>query len=841
MRKNRKNSGFTMAELLIVIAILGVLFALAFVGVASHLRSMAKMEDDNYAKEIFIAAQNHLTMAKSQGYLGRVESGTQEPKITIVNGDDTVTVSEPGVYYYAIESGSPISSVASTSESILNLMLPFGSIDDTVRSGGSYIIRYHKEAGEVLDVFYWSETGRYPFTDFANDSANYYKDFMLKRGEENKNELQDYTYLKGNHSVIGWYGGEEAKKLASGAELNKPKLKVKNAEKLTVEVEDTNNGTGNLKLLITGVTSGACKEINVKAANGADGYFPRCTASGNKYTVTLDDITTPNMHFYDLFCDKTKGYPGSDLGDTKGHFFIPGENITIQAVAYNSSELTNVAYSSKRTTNSLFASAQTKFGKSTASITNIRHLENLDPKLSNLNYGEKAAPANAKQIDFETAVQPADLSWSEFCSVIAPSSTLQLYKYNKDGTTDEAALKITKSDCYYPVTLVSVKSYDGKNHSVFDVKTDFEDTADATGAGLFGKLSGAKTIKNLKLVNFNITGTGDAGTLAGKIETVESKEPEIFNVVAISTSADGTKTNVKSSGGNAGGLIGSVTGGFVEKCAAQAVVQGSTNAGGLIGAASGGADIAACYSGGHTNGADYRNVKETATSPIVYNVTATSTAGNAGGLIGNAGDSLIKYCYSTCSVKGAGSESAKIGGFAGTAAGTISYGYSTGLVADSNRVADINNASYAASTGNEGAFIGAYTGTDINAGITNCSFFEIINEREVKDKTGFEYLRAVGGTEQPAGIKAIDEDAESYNDFSGNPASDWKAAIPTDSSLVTYYNGKYNLKTVAQLLGATEYPFRDGTKTIDTAQDFVAVQYGDWPAPEIFVINTPSS
>jgi len=69
MDKNRKVRGFTMAEMLIVVAIIMVLSGVAFIAVASHQRSMAQLERDTVAKEIFVAAQNHLTMAESQGYL----------------------------------------------------------------------------------------------------------------------------------------------------------------------------------------------------------------------------------------------------------------------------------------------------------------------------------------------------------------------------------------------------------------------------------------------------------------------------------------------------------------------------------------------------------------------------------------------------------------------------------------------------------------------------------------------------------------------------------------------------------------------------------------------------
>jgi prepilin-type N-terminal cleavage/methylation domain-containing protein len=63
MKKNRKNAGFTMLELIVVVAIIGILAGVAFVNVAKYQRDLALKEADSAAKELFIAAQNHLTDA----------------------------------------------------------------------------------------------------------------------------------------------------------------------------------------------------------------------------------------------------------------------------------------------------------------------------------------------------------------------------------------------------------------------------------------------------------------------------------------------------------------------------------------------------------------------------------------------------------------------------------------------------------------------------------------------------------------------------------------------------------------------------------------------------------
>ena len=69
LRKLQKNNrkGFTLAELLIVIAITGILASFGFVEVAKAQRKLKRTEMDNTAREIFVAAQNHLTSSQTNG------------------------------------------------------------------------------------------------------------------------------------------------------------------------------------------------------------------------------------------------------------------------------------------------------------------------------------------------------------------------------------------------------------------------------------------------------------------------------------------------------------------------------------------------------------------------------------------------------------------------------------------------------------------------------------------------------------------------------------------------------------------------------------------------------
>lgn len=64
-RSLKGRSGFTLAELLITIAIMGIVAAFGSVAVIQHQRSLKRTEMDDTAWEIFTAVQNHLTESAS--------------------------------------------------------------------------------------------------------------------------------------------------------------------------------------------------------------------------------------------------------------------------------------------------------------------------------------------------------------------------------------------------------------------------------------------------------------------------------------------------------------------------------------------------------------------------------------------------------------------------------------------------------------------------------------------------------------------------------------------------------------------------------------------------------
>ena len=880
-KKLTVKKGMTMAEMLTVIAILAILGGLAFIAVMNYQRSMGQLERDAIAKELFIAAQNHLTAARGEDYLlgGRDLdenfAGTAEQE----DGKNT------GVYYITYRYNQPISKGAG----MYNQMLPFGSIDDTVRKGGNYVIRYQPSIGKVLDVFYFSENdspkkfnynaGKTSGADLLNLlDDNKHSDLLSYGVPEKKSDRRKLT----DGSILGWYGGEDLEKL--GYIINTPEIiSIQNDNILKVNVKwDDNSKTKDgvdLKLIMRGKLSGAERILTmtkvtqssantgneIDTGNGTDTGAITTSTTIKNYYIVLDDITDRDLHFSYQF----KKHLNTDEDD-----YIPGEDVELYAVAYCNTKLSNIAESEVAETNTLFANVTDEINEDlqggvedldkatytidgkkititqkddnipdTAYISTIRHLENLNKEVSNLD-----AYDTDDKLNIIAAVQTNNLDWSSFLTNTSGVKEMQV-TYSSDVTGGNynptsyiTTFKPINRDMYNKATKQNLDmfTYDGRKHTIKNIIVD-----DDGNAGLFSSAYKC-TFKNLKLEDFIITSGADksAGSLVGAM----SEGSKVTNVIAVMTkdAAASTTDHPVISGDIAGGLVGSIDGGTVEYSAAAMTVNGTGTAGGLIGTASGGAKVNCCYSAGQTEDGEYykghnryyvRNTSPKATE--IYNVTANDSSGIAGGLVGSAGNSEITNSYSTCSAS-----ANKAGGFVGTASGKIQDCYCTGLVSGELTVSTDGK-----KRNNDNAFIDSYIGT-ASGNLSDNHYYSIINEVPMMSNgkiTSIEY-KLSGVTQKDSDDIIIDDTyITPFDKGTGTGASSgteiFKAftdgtttAHPYDPFLIEFYSdgsssnetAKYHLKTVDDLVG---------NKTSTNKGYFVKDHYGDWPAPEILMVN----
>jgi hypothetical protein len=233
-------------------------------------------------------------------------------------------------------------------------------------------------------------------------------------------------------------------------------------------------------------------------------------------------------------------------------------------------------------------------------------------------------------------------------------------------------------------------TFDGQGHEIRDL---FINRPDEELVGLFGEVDRGAIIKNIGVVNVNVTGKGGVGGLVG----------DNFGGTVSNAYCTGTVT----ADGGVGGLVGAngLTG-AVSNSYFTGSVTGGDYVGGLLGTNYNGS-VSNCCSTGNVTGHSFVGglVGENLFDAVSNSYSACRITGYeiVGGLVGYNYQGTVSDCYATGSVTG----NSSVGGLVGEnkLKSTISKSYSTGTV-----------------TGNSTA--GGLVGSNSNAAVSN-SFWDI--------------------------------------------------------------------------------------------------------------------
>lgn len=145
--KNDKR-GFTLVEMLGVVAIIVVVLAVAIPSIISINKSLQFKRMNDYAKTIFMAAQNNLTEMRSTGKLNELlvnDAGTGMPDganlVTATNNANFPTEDWSAQYCYT------------SSGDAFDMVLPAGTVEQVLRQN-QILIEYNPVTGNVFSVFY---------------------------------------------------------------------------------------------------------------------------------------------------------------------------------------------------------------------------------------------------------------------------------------------------------------------------------------------------------------------------------------------------------------------------------------------------------------------------------------------------------------------------------------------------------------------------------------------------------------------------------------------------------------------------------------------------------------
>lgn len=840
--------GFSLPELLIVVALMGILAVITMTGIIVFAKDLKLMEMDGTAKQIFVAAQNHLTRMEASGLLAGYEEDAGQPgeagdagkaalgtaMIDVSDKPDdfdgafggldwTIATTDGSHAFYRVGHNSGTSSSDNLEDSILEDMLPFGAIDDTVRSGGSYYIEYDLKTAQVYAVFY-------------TDSADGLTELEVKTLSNGGGRFDDNTGMEarksllntadGGRKTVGYYGGAAAQNLES-VELIEPKIIVENGEKLQIKIQDFNyfvgDGVGNniesrLEVTVIGVDSGVSKTFNMAVGDSiVDGFYQPSAEANNtwlwkaekidvpsdfmQYTLTLDDISKAGS------TNASGVYEGTHFADIFPEMY-PGENIRIEAKLTSNNVLCG-AVTAQAMTNSIFADAShittgegemlNDTGKLAVKVSAVRHLENLNYKVSYLS-------PNVETVDVVD-----NISWNDYVDA-NKSSDGKTYVYAYKAETDDVGEKCSE-DSFYPIENKKLKTFRGNGFVISDFVIDqskINVTDGSHAVGLFSRIGesiygqNSIIIDGVTLQNFDVKGNdcNYAGALVGWIDS-GCTDAQISSVLVLKGTNSGDKS----------------------------IVTGAKNCGGMIG-----------YSNVNGTGSgDGLKVTNCTVAGNLVGINGTSTAENAGGLIGLLGGKYadIRNSYASgMTLEGkysSDSEDCNVRG-TGFAGGLIGYVYSPAAGAEEKYHSVMDSFSTCSVAGNEGG--GGLVGSDMNKTTDYKRCYSAGPVVKVKSSGGF-----YGGF---AGrIDATTLDDCSYNKNFYTPDDNMQATgqgdnpkISGKTTLEMQISGKCKTQVYDNTLTGT-YPYRPVNTTGIVMTDasgspftYTGMYYGDWEEPE---------
>lgn len=330
-RKNRKKSGFTLMETVIVVAVMAILAGLAIPAVILLQKSLYIAKMDDYARQIFLAAQSEMSTMKDSG---RLES--------FVRVLDTRLEEKPSDFPETDnDAWKDLFTVYSEDEPARNFLLRSSeSLEQATENGGYFLLELNPLSGEVYSAFYSEK----PFT---------YEDItaLTDRSRSTRKELG-----------LGYYGGGAADSgTISIPRSFYPTVNVVNGEELYVSV--TCNDLMSLRrtqryLTLTVTVTDESEKTYRKTYHGGSDFF--VINDSVSVQLILDSLEEKNAF------KKTGLTPGDDLNVTAElRYEDTNKGLSIQGGGTVSG------------VNSLFAAKEKTDGSVTVQVSKVRHLNNL--------------------------------------------------------------------------------------------------------------------------------------------------------------------------------------------------------------------------------------------------------------------------------------------------------------------------------------------------------------------------------------------------------------------------------------------------------------------------------
>lgn len=587
------NSGFTMVELLTVIAILLLVGLIAVFSLSKLRRSLRQHELDARAEIIYVAAQNRMAELRAAGCEGLYSKGLTDGDNGVYAMDfDGTHMDESSrdvefCYLYVNDASDKLTGAPAA-------LLPDTAVDKDLWNG-CWCIEYAPSTGSIYAVFY-SESPLPSHTDLNGSYRN-------------------FNY-RARTAAVGYYGGD----IAQTQDISKfnPSISIENAEKLTVTFYSNNpsDDTAAHPLTFSITISDQLGGSYTRTVTGLQGGLQQLDSRNYKYQWVLDDLTSPNKRFF---------------AQTAGEVSC-GTPITIKLTVSSTDPSIDTVFTT-RTTNGLFDDrTDLSYGEDTALVAYGRHLANL----SDTSHVNAAIITSAVQVDdISFFDDPADKT--DWYSLYTANGVKFSPIYNKNLTS---------------FTGIHFASGSYEQHIINGLTV-----SSSSAAGLFstfsGKISNAVLV-NSQITGGVAGGLAARTDGALTLENCRVYLTELSGLKAASADAVPARITGTTVGGLVGIADHSLT---IQNSFASTIIKGSTAAAGLVGHAQGAVSVSRSYADGYitapvTGGlvgttGSLGGISLTDSYAAGYQTATAQAAGFVAGRLANARSS-----YSACAFSG---------------------------------------------------------------------------------------------------------------------------------------------------------------------------------------------
>ncbi len=579
MSKLKNKWGYTLGEILMVVAIVSVLLALAVPAVFTIQKSLRQTEMDSKAEIIYTAVQNKITELYTSGKSATYMTSDLK-ELGAIPKDADGEINDDGVYYFT--SSSPL----------VKDLVGSDVLDGNIT--GTFVVEVipyaYRELGEervltaptVYAVFY-SESDDYNIEKIYDSNKLDDDTFLSKYRAKKANRI---SLTKG---YLGYYGGASADGGSSSnlfvtSQITSDKV-VNNA---IVKLKKPLSVDGKVTVTFT-FKDDYGKSVDIKYDTDS-GWFTYNNTQiksnlisvstigiNSTFTFTLDDLSSTSKRFTNTF------------GKNSVFGLTEGSNIYLTVKA-ESDDMTVEPASSNCVGNSIYAYDESNKDKTLALISNPRHLQNLDSS-SNVTSNISSVKL-IDDIDFNV-----DESFYAQYKKSYFNNLISITRIASDASTYTEVVPNFKG-----ITNDNLTNFDGNDKKILSLSS--------SSSGLFDSANNLN-ISNLSLIGETITSNSVAGGLIGTVKG----NVTINNIKNILSSENGdypsgilNENNVEALrwivGNNVGGLVGVNNGTLTISNSNASSVLGNDNSttGGLVGVNSGLISINRSYSDSYLYG-----------------------------------------------------------------------------------------------------------------------------------------------------------------------------------------------------------------------------------------------